>query len=100
MSPQQVVLAWELSLGKRVIPIPGASRPESIVDSALAADLVLTTGGIGRLLGRGSRARLTLDRRGPSTADMQTGPIARPIRPRHSGHPHRCCCMFAAAAAA
>jgi aryl-alcohol dehydrogenase-like predicted oxidoreductase len=42
VSPQQVVLAWELSLGKRVIPIPGASRPESIIDSALAADLVLT----------------------------------------------------------
>jgi aryl-alcohol dehydrogenase-like predicted oxidoreductase len=42
VSPQQVVLAWELSLGKRVIPIPGASRPESIVDSALAADLELT----------------------------------------------------------
>jgi aryl-alcohol dehydrogenase-like predicted oxidoreductase len=42
VSPQQVVLAWELSLGKRVIPIPGASRPESIIDSALAADLELT----------------------------------------------------------
>jgi aryl-alcohol dehydrogenase-like predicted oxidoreductase len=42
VSPQQVVLAWELSLGERVIPIPGASRPESIKDSALAADLVLT----------------------------------------------------------
>jgi aryl-alcohol dehydrogenase-like predicted oxidoreductase len=42
VSPQQVVLAWELSLGKRVIPIPGATRPESIIDSAAAADLVLT----------------------------------------------------------
>jgi aryl-alcohol dehydrogenase-like predicted oxidoreductase len=42
VSPQQVVLAWELSLGKRVIPIVGASRPESIIDSALVADLVLT----------------------------------------------------------
>ena len=27
---------------RRVVPIPGASRPESIRDSALAADLVLT----------------------------------------------------------
>lgn len=42
VSPHQVVLAWELSRGERVIPIPGASRPESIIDSAKAADLVLS----------------------------------------------------------
>jgi aryl-alcohol dehydrogenase-like predicted oxidoreductase len=48
VSPQQVVLAWELSLGERVIPIPGASRPESIRDSALAADLVLTPAELAR----------------------------------------------------
>ena len=42
VSPQQVVLAWELAKGDHVIPIPGASRPESIIDSAQAADLVLT----------------------------------------------------------
>jgi len=42
VSPQQVVLAWELAKGDHVIPIPGASRPETIVDSAKAADLVLT----------------------------------------------------------
>lgn len=42
VSPQQVVLAWELAKGDHVIPIPGASRPESITDSARAADLVLT----------------------------------------------------------
>lgn len=42
VSPQQVVLAWELAKGDHVIPIPGASRPESITDSAQAADLVLT----------------------------------------------------------
>lgn len=41
-SPQQVVLAWELGLGDTVIPIPGARRAESIVDSAKAADLDLT----------------------------------------------------------
>jgi aryl-alcohol dehydrogenase-like predicted oxidoreductase len=41
-SPQQVVLAWELSLGEHVIPIPGASRPASITDSARAMDLALT----------------------------------------------------------
>ncbi|SFI17720.1 Predicted oxidoreductase [Microbacterium saccharophilum] len=42
VSPQQVVLAWELSLSPIVVPIPGARRPESIVDSAKAADLRLS----------------------------------------------------------
>ena len=42
VSPQQVVLAWELSLSEHVIPIPGARRPQSITDSAEAADLVLS----------------------------------------------------------
>ena len=37
-----MVLAWELSLGDHVIPIPEARRPESITDSAKAADLVLS----------------------------------------------------------
>jgi aryl-alcohol dehydrogenase-like predicted oxidoreductase len=43
VSPQQVVLAWELSLSETVIPIPGARRPESIIDSAKAADLQLSS---------------------------------------------------------
>ena len=42
LSPQQVCLAWELALSPRVIPIPGASRPESIADSAWAAELELS----------------------------------------------------------
>ncbi len=42
VSAQQVVLAWELSLGDHVIPIPGARKAASITDSAAAADLVLT----------------------------------------------------------
>jgi aryl-alcohol dehydrogenase-like predicted oxidoreductase len=42
VSPQQVALAWLLSLGPTVIPIPGASRPESITDSARAAALELS----------------------------------------------------------
>jgi aryl-alcohol dehydrogenase-like predicted oxidoreductase len=41
VSAQQVCLAWELSLSSTLIPIPGASRPESILDSVRAADLVL-----------------------------------------------------------
>ncbi len=48
VSPQQVVLAWELSLSEQMIPIPGARRPESITDSAKAADLTLTAEQISR----------------------------------------------------
>ena len=43
VSPQQVTLAWELALAPIVIPIPGASRPASIQDSAKATELALTT---------------------------------------------------------
>jgi aryl-alcohol dehydrogenase-like predicted oxidoreductase len=42
VSPQQVALAWLLSLSEQMIPIPGASRPESIEDSVRAAELELT----------------------------------------------------------
>ncbi|OAR24858.1 aldo/keto reductase [Streptomyces sp. ERV7] len=41
VSPQQVALAWLLDRSPNVIPIPGGSRPESVRDSAAAADLVL-----------------------------------------------------------
>ena len=42
VSPQRVTLAWMLAKSERVIPIPGASRPESITDSAQAPELTLT----------------------------------------------------------
>jgi aryl-alcohol dehydrogenase-like predicted oxidoreductase len=42
VSAQQVALAWMLAKSPRVIPIPGASRPESIADSAEAAELELS----------------------------------------------------------
>jgi aryl-alcohol dehydrogenase-like predicted oxidoreductase len=42
VSPQQVALAWLLSLSPVMIPIPGASRPESIEDSVKAAGLELS----------------------------------------------------------
>ena len=41
VSPQQVALAWELAKSPVVIPIPGASRVESVRDSVAAADLKL-----------------------------------------------------------
>ena len=51
VSPQQVCLAWLLARGEHVIPIPGASRPASVVDSLAAADLVLTPEELARLDG-------------------------------------------------
>jgi len=48
-SVYQVTLAWELALAPVVIPIPGASRPASIRDSAEAADLTLTAEQVARL---------------------------------------------------
>lgn len=43
VSPQQVALAWLLARSPAVIPVPGASRPLSITDSARAAELTLST---------------------------------------------------------
>ena len=42
VSPQQVALAWELDRSPAVIPIPGASRPETILDSIAAVGLQLS----------------------------------------------------------
>jgi aryl-alcohol dehydrogenase-like predicted oxidoreductase len=41
VTPQQVCLAWMLAKAPNVIPIPGSSRPETIRDSAAAAELRL-----------------------------------------------------------
>jgi aryl-alcohol dehydrogenase-like predicted oxidoreductase len=49
VSPQQVALAWELSRSPVVLPIPGAKRPQSVADSAQAADLDLTVEEIDQL---------------------------------------------------
>jgi len=51
VSPQQVALAWELAQSPCVIAIPGAKRPQSIRDSAAAADLELTDEELARLAG-------------------------------------------------
>ncbi|TCO47792.1 aryl-alcohol dehydrogenase-like predicted oxidoreductase [Kribbella antiqua] len=42
VSPQRVTLAWMLAKSPYVIPIPGSSRPETILDSYAAIDLELT----------------------------------------------------------
>jgi aryl-alcohol dehydrogenase-like predicted oxidoreductase len=49
VSPHQVCLAWMLAKAPVVVPIPGASRPESVTDSAAAAELTLTPDQLARL---------------------------------------------------
>ncbi len=49
VSPHQVCLAWMLAKGPNVIPIPGSSRPETIRDSAAAAELELSEDELARL---------------------------------------------------
>ncbi|WP_331743085.1 aldo/keto reductase [Kitasatospora sp. NBC_01300] len=43
VSPQQIALAWLLAHSPAMIPVPGASRPASITDSARAVELRLNT---------------------------------------------------------
>jgi aryl-alcohol dehydrogenase-like predicted oxidoreductase len=49
VSPHVLTLAWMLAKSPVVIPIPGASRPSSIQDSATAVDVRLTPEEIARL---------------------------------------------------
>lgn len=49
VTPQVVALAWELAKSDVVIPIPGASRPQSILDSVTAATVKLRPEEVDRL---------------------------------------------------
>ncbi|OII37285.1 aldo/keto reductase [Curtobacterium sp. MMLR14_010] len=49
VTPQVIALAWELAKSDVVIPIPGASRPQSILDSVTAATIRLRPEDIDRL---------------------------------------------------
>jgi len=49
VSPQRVCIAWILAKSPVTVPIPGASRPESVTDSAAAASLELSPDEIARL---------------------------------------------------
>jgi len=51
-TPYQVCLAWLLSLSPLILPIPGASKPESARSSAAAADLALTPEDLAELTAR------------------------------------------------
>ena len=59
VSPQRVVLAWLIATSPAVLPIPGSSRPETILDSIAAADLELAAeeiAGIGAAADYAARA--------------------------------------------
>jgi aryl-alcohol dehydrogenase-like predicted oxidoreductase len=49
VSVHRVTLAWHLAQADVVVPIPGASQPASIQDSAAATDLTLTADQLARL---------------------------------------------------
>ncbi|MDH6213964.1 aldo/keto reductase [Streptomyces pseudovenezuelae] len=49
VSPQRVCLAWMLAKSPAVVPIPGASRPETILDSLAATDLDLSADEVAEL---------------------------------------------------
>ena len=49
VSPQQVTLAWMLAAAPVVIPIPGSSRPETVLDSARSVELDLSADELERL---------------------------------------------------
>jgi aryl-alcohol dehydrogenase-like predicted oxidoreductase len=49
VSPQQVTLAWLLSLSDAIVPLVGASRPETIRDSVAALELHLDESELDRM---------------------------------------------------
>ncbi len=60
VSPHQVAIAWLLAKSPNVVPIPGASRPASIRDSAAAVHVELHRGRVRRAGGQPSRGAAEL----------------------------------------
>ncbi len=58
VSPQRVAIAWLLAKSPNVIPIPGARRPETIMDSLQAAEIRLTPREMDALDEPGSRSEV------------------------------------------
>jgi aryl-alcohol dehydrogenase-like predicted oxidoreductase len=54
-SPQRVCLTWLLATSPMMIPIPGSSRRESVIDNVAAADAVLTSEELSMLASDGLR---------------------------------------------
>lgn len=57
VSAQRVCLAWMLAKATVVVPIPGASRPETIQDSARAPEVDLSAAELARLSATGEPAQ-------------------------------------------
>ncbi|GAA1938082.1 aldo/keto reductase [Streptomyces durmitorensis] len=51
VSPQQIALAWLLTRSPAMIPVPGASRPASVQDSARATEVSLSSAELAELDG-------------------------------------------------
>ncbi|GGO48298.1 oxidoreductase [Streptomyces daqingensis] len=49
VTPAQVALAWLLSLGRTVVPVPGTKKERWALENSRAADLVLTPGDMAEL---------------------------------------------------
>jgi aryl-alcohol dehydrogenase-like predicted oxidoreductase len=49
VSAAQLALAWLLTRGEHVVPIPGSRRIERLEENAAAADIELAAGGLERL---------------------------------------------------
>ncbi|WP_326736625.1 aldo/keto reductase [Streptomyces sp. NBC_01022] len=75
-SPQQIALAWLLAQSPAVVPLPGASRPASIQDSAGAAEIELNEAETARLEDAVQRAASSL--RAAPAPKPHTGAGRRP----------------------
>lgn len=49
VSTHRLILAWEMALGEWVIPLPGSTRPETVIDSLAARTLELSPEDVDRL---------------------------------------------------
>jgi hypothetical protein len=61
-TPAQLALAWLLSRGDDVVPIPGSTRVERVEENAAAVDIVLTPEDVAALDARSDGRRRSLRR--------------------------------------
>jgi aryl-alcohol dehydrogenase-like predicted oxidoreductase len=64
-TPAQIALAWVLAQKPWIVPIPGTTKPERMIENTDAADLVLTTDALRALDEGASRIRPSGDRYSP-----------------------------------
>jgi aryl-alcohol dehydrogenase-like predicted oxidoreductase/predicted kinase/histidinol phosphatase-like enzyme len=73
-TPAEVALAWLLDLSDRIIPVPGATRVESVASIARARQIVLT-----------DEDRAQLDRRFPAGPALRCAPTSSRAGPAATG---------------